>query len=121
VVVADDALPVAAEFDGASGTVIRVFTWPLLKDLRDRPTALDVLISGTSVLIASPAAGGIVDIDRHSGEATLIPLDAEAGTLLAGRDAIWAIARPDWHDNQDDGLPVAPEDRQRCRHLGGAG
>lgn len=44
VVVADDSLPVAAEFDIASGMVIRVFTWPLMKDLRDRPTALDVLV-----------------------------------------------------------------------------
>ncbi len=114
VVVADDAMPVAAEFDSASGAVIRVFTWPLLADLRDRPTALDVLISGTAVLIASPAAGGIVDIDRHSGAATLIPLDAEAGTLLAGRDVIWAIARPDGQDNQDDELPAAAGDRQRA-------
>lgn len=114
VVVADDALPVAAEFDSASGTVIRVFTWPLMKDLRDRPTALDVLISGTSLLIASPAAGGIVDIDRSSGEATLIPLDAEPGTLLAGRDVTWAIASPDWHDNQNDELAGTPQDRQRA-------
>ena len=114
VVVADDAMPVAAEFDSASGAVIRVFTWPLLSDLRDRPTALDVLISGTAVLIASPAAGGIVDIDRHSGAARLIPLDAEAGTLLADRDVIWAIARPDGQDNQDDELAAAAGDRQRA-------
>ena len=114
VVVADDSLPVAAEFDSASGMVIRVFTWPLMKDLRDRPTALDVLISGTSLVIASPAAGGIVDIDRHSGQATLIPLDAEAGTLLAGRDVIWAIARPDWYEDQNDELAGTPQDRQRA-------
>jgi len=114
VLVADDALPIAVEFDSASGTVIRVFSWPLRKDLRNRPTALDLLIAGSSILIASPAAGGIVDIDRHSGQATLIPLDTEAGTLLAGRDVIWAIARPDWHDDQGGGPAAAAAERQRA-------
>ncbi len=114
VVIADESVPVAAQFDRASGAVIRVFSWPVLHDRRDRPVALDLLVRGNSILIASPAAGGVVDIDRHSGAATLIPLDAEAGTLLAGHDVIWAIAHPDWYDNQDDELPAAPEDRQRA-------
>ena len=92
---ADDSLPVAAEIDAATGETVRVFSWPLSGDHRGRPAALDILARDDSVLIASPAAGGIVEIDRRSGQATTIPLDANAGTLLATGDAIWAVARPD--------------------------
>ena len=113
VVVADESVPVAAEFDRASGAVIRVFSWPIPNDRSDRPVALDLLMCGSSILIASPAAGGIVDIDRHSGAATLIPLDAEAGTLLAGRDVIWAVASPDWYESQRDARLAADPGRQR--------
>src|SRR5580693_7060549 len=95
---ADESLPVAAEFDAATGETVRVFSWPLSRDHRGRPVALDILGRDDSVLIASPAAGGIVEIDRRSGQVTIIPLNADAGTLLATRDAIWAIARPDWDE-----------------------
>ena len=98
---ADDSLPVAAEIDAATGETVRVFSWPLSGDHRGRPTALDILGRDDSVLIASPAAGGIVEIDRRSGQATTIPLDADAGTLLATGDAIWAVGWPDW-----DGPPA---------------
>jgi hypothetical protein len=98
---ADESLPVAAEFDAATGETVRVFSWPLSRDHRGRPVALDILGRDDSVLIASPAAGGIVEIDRRSGQATTIPLDADAGTLLASGDAIWAVGRPDW-----DGPPA---------------
>jgi hypothetical protein len=93
--------------------VIRIFSWPILTDRRTRPTALDILISGPSVLIASPAAGGIVDIDRASGESALLPLEADAGTLLAGHDAVRAVASPDWYENQGGELPAGAQDRQR--------
>jgi hypothetical protein len=49
VVVADDSVPVAAEFDRASGAVIRAFSWAILNDRRNRPAALDILISGSSM------------------------------------------------------------------------
>jgi hypothetical protein len=88
VLIADQSLPVAVEVDGFSGQVIRVFTWPLSPGLRDRPTALDVLISGKSVMIASPAPGGVVVIDRSSGQATVIPLEADVGALTACGDAV---------------------------------
>jgi len=105
---ADESLPVAAEFDAATGETARVFSWPLSRDHRGRPVALDILGGDDSVLIASPAAGGIVEIDRRSGRATTIPLDADAGTLLASGDAIWAVARPDW-----DGPPARHPDGKR--------
>ncbi len=113
VVVADESVPVAAEFDRASGAVIRVFGWPIPNDRRDRPVALDLLIAGSSILIASPAAGGIVEIDRVSGESALLPLEADAGTLLAGRGVVWAVASPDWYESQRDELPAADPGRQR--------
>jgi hypothetical protein len=95
---ADDSLPIVVEIDAATGETARVFSWLLSGDHRGRPTALDVLARDDSVLIASPAAGGIVEIDRRSGQATIIALDADAGTLLATGDAIWAVARSDWDE-----------------------
>jgi hypothetical protein len=105
---ADESLPVAAEFDAATGEPVYVFSWPLPGDHRGRPAALDILGRDDSVLVASPAAGGIVEIDRRSGRSTTIPLDADAGTLLASGDAIWAVARPDW-----DGSPAGRPDGKR--------
>jgi hypothetical protein len=48
-------------------------------------------------MIASPAAGGIVVIDRGSGQVTVIPLEAGAGALTACGDAVWAVAGPEWY------------------------
>jgi len=105
---ADESLPVAAEFDAVTGETVRVFSWPLSGEHRGRPVAFDILGRDDSVLIASPAAGGIVAIDRASGQVMTIPLDADAGTLLATGDAIWAVARPDW-----DGPPAGRPDGKR--------
>jgi len=55
----------AAEVDAATGETVRVFSWPLSGAHRGRPAALDILARDDSVLIASPAAGGIVEIDRE--------------------------------------------------------
>jgi hypothetical protein len=120
---ADDSLPIAAEIDAATGETVRVFSWPLSGAHRGRPAALDILARDDSVLIASPAAGGIVEIDRRSGQVTIIPLDADAGTLLATRDAIWAVSRPDW-DEPPPGRPGGkrpvvweePTDEEMARH-----
>ena len=120
---ADDSLPVVAEIDAATGETVRVFSWLLSGDHRGRPTALDILGRDDSVLIASPAAGGIVEIDRRSAQATTIALDADAGTLLATGDAIWAVARPDW-DEPPAGRPGGkrpvlweePTDEEIARH-----
>jgi hypothetical protein len=106
---ADDSLPVAAEIDAGSGETVQVFSWPLSPQHRGRPVALDILARDESIMIASPAAGGIVEIDRRSGQATIIPLDADAGTLVASGDAVWAVASPDWSGEPQGGRL----DRQR--------
>lgn len=53
-------------------------------------------------MIASPAAGGIVQLDRRSGRATVILLDADAGVLTACGDAVWAVADANWNCPDDD-------------------
>lgn len=100
---ADDSLPVALEIDAASGETLQVFSWPLSPQHAGRPAALDILARDGSVMIASPAAGGIVQIDRGSGQARTIPLDADAGTLIACGETVWAVASPDWRGQQQDG------------------
>ena len=102
VVIGDDSLPIAVEADGASGSVNRVFSWPLSPQHRGRPVALSILNLERSILIASPAAGGIVDIDRRSGQVTVIPLEADVGTLIDCGDAVWAVASPDWGADADE-------------------
>jgi hypothetical protein len=114
VVIADMSLPIVAEIDGDSGAVVRVFTWPLAPDLRSRPTALDIFLRDQSIMIASPAAGGIVEIDRRSGAATVIPLDADVGDLIACGDAVWAVGSADWWRDESGGSMVAGPDRRRA-------
>ncbi len=126
----DDSLPIAAEIDAATGEIVRVLSWLLSGDHRGRPIALDILARDDAVLIASPAAGGIVEIDRRSGQATIIPLDADPGTLLTTGDAIWAVGWPGSDEppaGRPDGKrpviweePTAEEiarDREMMRHM----
>jgi hypothetical protein len=120
---ADDSLPLVAEIDAATGQIKRVFSWPLSGGHRGRPTTLDILARDDSILLASPAAGGIVEIDRRSARATTIPLDADAGTLLATGDAIWAVGSPDWNEppaeRPDGKRPVIweePTDEEMAHH-----
>jgi hypothetical protein len=101
------------------GKVITVFTWALSPDNRGKPVSLDIAVLRESILVASPAAGGIVDISRSSGAAALIPMDAGIGTLIpCGDGAVWAIACPDWQDlgqddSEQDGRYWGPEGRKR--------
>jgi hypothetical protein len=115
VIIADDSLPVAVEADAVSGSVTRVFSWPLSPGHRGRAAALSILSLEDSILVASPAAGGIVDIDRRSGEVRVIPLEADVGALISCGEAVWAVASPDWFEDtnepqqQEEGRP----DRKR--------
>ncbi|HEY1619571.1 MAG TPA: hypothetical protein VGG25_18255 [Streptosporangiaceae bacterium] len=115
VVIADESLPFAVEVDSASGQVAGVHTWPILAARRDRPVARDILILGDAIVIASPAAGGIVQISRRSGVVTVIPLEAEPGELTACGDAVWVVAHPDWaHAGEEErtGRDGDPERRR---------
>src|SRR5450432_935505 len=107
VVAADEALPVAAAIDAASGAVRATFTWPLSPGHRGRPVAADLLVLPDSIMIASPAAGGIVQISRATAEVTVIPLDADPGFLVGTADGLWAIASPDGAEAEED-EPAAP-------------
>jgi hypothetical protein len=113
VVIADDSLPVAVEADGVSGSVTRVFSWPLSPRHRGRAAALSVLSLEDSILVASPAAGGIVDIDRRSGEASVIPLEADVGALIGCGEAVWAVASPDWFEDVSEQQQEGRQDRKR--------
>jgi len=56
----------------------------------------DVLLTARLLLVASPAAGGVVRIDRASGRTEVIPLEEDAGTLLEQGGEIWVIGSVDW-------------------------
>jgi len=94
IVVIDGVLPVAAELD-ADGAPISTWTWSLDPGLRGRPTAKDVVVTTTHIVVASPAAGGLVRIDRVSGDVDLVPLEEDIGTLVRDGDRVWAVADPD--------------------------
>lgn len=106
VVAADESLPLAIEVDAGTGQVAQVFSWALSPSLRSRPVALDVVAAEDSIMIASPAAGGIVQLDRRSSRATVIQLDAEPGALTICGDTVWAVAHPDWYLREDDEADV---------------
>jgi hypothetical protein len=109
VVIADESLPLAVEVDGDSGQVAGVHTWPILSARRDRPVARDILTLGDAIMIASPAAGGIVRVSRRSGAVTVIPLEAEPGELTACGDAVWVVAHPDWaHAGEEERTARSP-------------
>jgi hypothetical protein len=111
VVAADAALPVAAEIDAVSGAVRATYTWPVSPYHRGRPVAADLVVLADSIMIASPAAGGIVQISRATAETTVIPLDADVAFLTGTADGLWAIASRDWEIAEDD-EPAAPDDRR---------
>jgi hypothetical protein len=100
----DGAVPLAVEADLATGRVLGVWTWEPAAGRRGRPVATDVILTGTGVVVASPAAGGLVRIDRTTGVATVLTLDADVGHLVwnGDGDALWAVgasaeeADPTW-------------------------
>lgn len=88
----DEVIPVAVEVSAASGEVTRVHTWHLAATHRGRPTATDIALSDEEILVASPAAGGLVRIDRVSSAVTVVPLDEDPGSIAVGREAVWIWA-----------------------------
>lgn len=113
VVVADESLPVAVEADAVSGSVTRVFSWPPSPRHRGRAAALSILSLEGSILVASPAAGGIVEIDRRSGGVRVISLEANVGALIRCGEAVWAVASPDWYEDASEQQQEGRPDRKR--------
>jgi hypothetical protein len=72
-----------------------IWTWALDAARRGRATTKDVVLTSTHVVIASPAAGGLVRVDRVTGAVELVPLEDDIGWLVRDGDAVWAVADPD--------------------------
>jgi hypothetical protein len=100
-VVCDARVPLVAGFDISSGSVRRVHTWPLSPSHRKRPVANDVLTIGDTIFVSSPAAGGIVKIDR-AGAVAVIPLDAEPGALAMHGEILWVVASSEWEKRREE-------------------
>ena len=102
VVAVDGVVPLAVEADLATGRVSGVWTWETAAGRRGRRVATDVVLTGAGVVVASPAAGGLVRIDRTTGVATVLAMDAEVGRLVRDGETVWAVgataeeADPTW-------------------------
>ena len=96
---ADRDVPILVVFDLTSKAVRSTHAWPLLSERRDRSVANEVLYRDGVVVVASPAAGGIVRIDPDDGYLGIIDLDEDVGSLLASGSHLWAIGAPDWLEN----------------------
>ncbi|MDQ6909442.1 MAG: hypothetical protein M3Z84_01455 [Actinomycetota bacterium] len=107
VVVTDQVIPIAVEADASSGEIVRVHAWPLSADHRGRPTVVDVALTDEEILVSSPAAGGLVRIDRASSAVTIIPLDGRPGRIAVGLDAAWVSA-----DAEDRPVPTGKPQRR---------
>lgn len=109
IVVVDDVIPVAVEIDTSSG-VQAAHTWTLEPGLRGRATAKDMVVTPRSIVVASPAAGGLVWTDRQSGDARIVPLPDDVGWLRADGAVVWAVADPD-RPSAHEGFRTATERR----------
>jgi hypothetical protein len=103
-VVVDRALPVAAEVDLHTGATQRLYVWDLPPARRDRELVADVEITEREILVASPASGGLVRIDRATGDVGIVPLPAELTMVLTDGTSVWLVgeAVEDEEDDEDD-------------------
>lgn len=97
VAVTDEVIPVVVEADAASGQVVRAHAWPLSAAHRGRPTSTAIALTEEEILVSSPAAGGLVRIDRRSSSVTVVALDEDPESIAVGREAVWVWAHPDSH------------------------
>ncbi len=102
VVAVDEIVPLAVEADLSTGEIVGTWTWDLRPELRDRRTATAVALTRADIVVASPAAGGLVRIDRATGATTVVPLTVNAGRLRRDGETVWAAAGNDDYDNDDD-------------------
>ena len=108
VIVVDEIAPLAIEIDIERGAVHAVHTW-VVPPFSGQPVANDVEIVDDVIVVASPAAGGVVFIDRSTEAVTTVALDAAIGRLIVDGSSVWAIADPDWSvEPLDDHLGRRP-------------
>ncbi len=104
IVAVDDVIPVVVEVDPSDG-VTATHTWELDPTLRGRPTARDVVVTPTSIVVASPAAGGLVRIDRASGATTIVNLsDSSPGDSPNCRMGFISSSLGQTYESAIDGL-----------------
>jgi hypothetical protein len=79
-------------------------------DVRDgHVVAVDEVVTRADIVVASPAAGGLVRIDRATGAVTVVPLAVDAGRLRRDGETVWAAAGDDDYDDEDFGdAPLRP-------------
>lgn len=84
----DDTLPIALEV-GLDGEAPAVHRWDLSPEHRGKCLVGGLLVTDMEILLASPAAGGLVGIDRQSGAQRVVALPSAGGTVVAGGDSVW--------------------------------
>jgi hypothetical protein len=117
VVAVDRDVPLAVEADLATGQVLGAWTWEPAPGRRGRLVVSDVVLTAADAVVASPAAGGLVRIDRATGVVAVLALDIDVGRLVRAGDAVWAVgasaeqADPTWPRRPVmwQGLPVGTE------------
>jgi len=102
VVVVDEVLPLAVVVSARDG-LSRTYSWELSPDHRAEGTTSCVALTADAILIGSPATGGVVKIDRGTGEASLTPIDSRwVGVEVVG-DSVFVTARAH-EDHTDRGI-----------------
>lgn len=110
VVAVDSVLPVVVVFD-TEGELLATWGWPLDPELRGRPTAEDVCLTAMHIVVASPAAGGLIRIVRDTGAVELVPLEEDIGHLIPDGETIWAVADPN-RDGAYEAFLASPDRRR---------
>lgn len=86
----DEVLPVVVELDASSGQERRRFTWDV-GDRRALPPVSAMLAGPDTLWVSSPAAGGVVAIDRADGRCHVVALPRRVDTLWS--DGLGCLAR----------------------------
>jgi hypothetical protein len=97
--VADDVVPVVAELDTVDGRAVELFTWELSPPHRHLPRTTALALAGEELLVASPAAGGLVRIDRATGGSTVTPVPAPPLDVVVDGEVVWIVGAPDLDDD----------------------
>ena len=97
--VADEVVPVVAEIDIADGRVTGLYSWLLSPAWRHLPTTTAIAPQGGDLLVASPAAGGLVRIDRATGGTSVIPTPVPPLDVVVDGESMWILGAADLDDD----------------------
>jgi hypothetical protein len=108
-VMADAVLPLVVEVDLASGRLGPIRSWPLRDGAGDAETVTDVAIIDSEILVASPAAGGLVRLDRVSGSSSVVALERGPQRVVVADTGVWVVG-----ENGHGLRPRKPGERRRA-------